>query len=225
LTQLTLRCSAVLFDLDGVLVDSEPVVERTWHRWVARHQLDIPDLVRRAHGRRSIETVREVAPHLDAEAEARWLEGTETSDAEGLAVLPGAAELFQSIPHERRAVVTSGGRALAKFRLSAVGLTPPTVLIAAEDVERGKPAPDAYQRAAERLGTAPGQCVVIEDTPAGIEAGRAAGATVLAVATTFPAAELRQAHAVLASLAVVNATVRGHELQLTITEGAQLDVA
>ena len=221
LTNLILRCSAVLFDLDGVLVDSEPVVVRTWNRWAERHDLDIPDLVRRAHGRRSIETVREVAPHLDAEVEVRWLEGTETSDAEGLAILPGAAELFRAIPKERRAVVTSGGRALAEFRLAAVGLASPTVLISAEDVERGKPAPDGYLLAAERLGAAPGECVVIEDTPAGIGAGRAAGATVLAVTTTFPAAELQQAHVVLASFAAVDAIVRGGELQLSITEGTR----
>lgn len=220
LTQLVLRCSAVLFDLDGVLVDSEPVVVRTWNRWAARHKLEIPDLVRRAHGRRSIETVREVAPQLDAEVEVRWLEGIETSDAEGLVIMPGAAELFQAIPHERRAVVTSGGRALAEFRLAAIGLTAPAVLISAEDVERGKPAPDGYLLAAERLGAAPGECVVIEDTPAGIAAGRAAGATVLAVATTFPPAEVHQAHVVLPSLAAVETRVDGMAVHLTIRDAA-----
>lgn len=224
MTQLALRCSAVLFDLDGVLVDSEAVVVRTWTRWAARHQLDIPDLVRRAHGRRSIETVREVAPQLDAEAEVQWLEGIEVSDAEGLAILPGAAALFQAIPRERRAVVTSGGRALAEFRLAAVGLTPPPVLISAEDVQRGKPAPDGYLLAAKRLGAPPNECLVIEDTPAGIAAGRAAGATVLAVATTFPPAELHQAHVVLPSLAVAASTVDGAGLHLIIRDGA-LDVA
>lgn len=224
MTQLALRCSAVLFDLDGVLVDSEAVVVRTWTRWAARHQLDIPDLVRRAHGRRSIETVREVAPQLDAEAEVQWLEGIEVSDAEGLAILPGAAALFQAIPRERRAVVTSGGRALAEFRLAAVGLTPPPVLISAEDVQRGKPAPDGYLLAAKRLGAPPNECLVIEDTPAGIAAGRAAGATVLAVATTFPPAELHQAHVVLPSLAVAASTADGAGLHLIIRDGA-LDVA
>jgi sugar-phosphatase len=223
--QLVLHCNAVLFDLDGVLVDSDAVVVRTWNRWAARHELDIPDLVRRAHGRRSIETVREVAPQLDAEAEARWLETVETSDAEGLAILPGAGALFQAIPSDRRAVVTSGGRALAEFRLAAVGLTPPDVLVSAEDVQRGKPAPDGYLLAARRLGAGPSECVVVEDTPAGIAAGRAAGATVLAVATTFPPAELHQAHVVLPSLATVGSTVNGAELQLIISDGARLDVA
>jgi sugar-phosphatase len=225
MTQPVLRCGAVLFDLDGVLIDSEPVVVRTWNRWAARHNLQIPDLVRRAHGRRSIETVREVAPQLDADAEVRWLEGTETSDAEGLAVLPGAAELFQAIPPERRAIVTSGGRALATFRLGAIGLTSPAVLVCAEDVRQGKPAPDGYLLAAARLGVAPGECVVIEDTPAGIAAGRAAGATVIAVTTTFPARDLRQANVVVPSLAAVEAIIEPTEVQLVIAAGTRFDVA
>jgi mannitol-1-/sugar-/sorbitol-6-phosphatase len=219
LTQSVLRCRAVLFDLDGVLVDSEHVVVRTWNRWAARHGLDIPDLVRRAHGRRSIETVREVAPQLDAIAEARWLEGIECSDADGLATLPGAAELFQAVPPDRRAVVTSGGRALAGFRLASVGFPAPSVLISADDVQCGKPAPDGYLLAAERLGVAPDECLVIEDTPPGIAAGRAAGATVLAVATTFPTRELEQAHVVVASLAAVTSALRGTELHVVIAEG------
>lgn len=198
---------------------------RTWNRWTARHGLDIPDLVRRAHGRRSIETVREVAPQLDAEAEVRWLETIEGSDAGGLAMVPGAGALFQAIPRERRAVVTSGGRSLADFRLSAVGLTPPAVLISADDVQRGKPAPDGYLLAAERIGVVPHECVVIEDTPAGIAAGRAAGATVLAVATTFPSAELHRAHVVVPSLTVVASTVNGGELHVVIEDDGRFDVA
>jgi sugar-phosphatase len=212
--RLDLSCRAVLFDLDGVLVYSEPVVVRTWRRWAARHGLDLPDLVSRAHGRRSIETVREVAPWLDAEAEVEWLSDVELADGDGLAALPGAARLFEAIPSRQRAIVTSGGRALAAFRLRAVGLTSPEVLIAAEDVEHGKPAPDGYLAAARRLDAEPGECIVIEDAPAGIAAGRAAGATVIAVATTFLAAELRQAHVVIDSLASLGAEVEGGQLRL-----------
>ena len=225
LTQSILRCSAVLFDLDGVLVDSEQVVVRTWNRWAARHRLDIPDLVRRAHGRRSIETVREVAPQLDAVAEAQWLEDIESSASEGLARLPGAAELFEAVPPDRRAVVTSGGRVLARFRLVSVGFASPAVLISADDVQRGKPAPDGYLLAAERLGVAPAECIVVEDTPPGIAAGRAAGATVLAVATTFRARELDQAHVVVPSLTAVASTVQGAELHLFIRRRARADGA
>jgi sugar-phosphatase len=209
-----LICRAILFDLDGVLVDSEQVVERTWHRWARRHKLDIPDLVTRAHGRRSIETVREVAPQLDAEAEARWLESLELADAEGLIALPGAAAFFSAIPPEQLAVVTSCGRALARFRLDACGYSIPDVLVSADDVSQGKPAPDGYVLAARRLGFKSVDCVVIEDTPAGIAAGRAAGATVIAVATTFPRAELSEAHEVIASLAHVTMAQDQNRLRL-----------
>lgn len=209
-------CRAVLFDLDGVLVDSEQVVERTWQRWALRHNLHIPDLVTRAHGRRSIETVHDVAPQLDAEAEARWLETAELSDADGLAALPGAVAFFTSIPPSQRAVVTSCGRALATFRLNASGFPIPDVLVSADDISRGKPSPDGYLLAAQRLGFSSRDCVVLEDTPAGIAAGRAAGAMVLALTTTFPDDELRAAHAIVSSLAVISATLDRGRLQLNV---------
>jgi sugar-phosphatase len=217
LTQLVLSCRAVLFDLDGVLVDSEPVVVRTWNRWAAHHGLDIPDLIRHAHGRRSIETVREFAPSLDAEAEVRWLEAIELADANGLTLLPGAGPLFEGIPDGQRAVVTSGGHALAEFRLAAVGLPIPEVVVSARDVPCGKPAPDGYFLAANRLGFRPRDCVVIEDTPAGIAAGRSAGATVLAVTTTFSAPDLSQADVVVQSLTMVDSSVTGGNVRLVIS--------
>jgi sugar-phosphatase len=211
-----LRCAAVLFDLDGVLVDSRVVVARTWQRWLVRHDLRIPDLVRRAHGRRSIDTVREIAPLLRAEEEVEWLAAAELDDTDGLCLLPGARGALHALGDDRRAVVTSGGRPLAELRLRHVGLPIPRVLVTAEDVEAGKPAPDGYRRAAERLGHDPADCVVIEDTPAGISAGRAAGATVLAVATTFPPGILGDAHAVLTSLAAVRITLVGSDVHLMI---------
>jgi mannitol-1-/sugar-/sorbitol-6-phosphatase len=211
-------CRAVLFDLDGVLVDSEPVVVRTWHRWAARHELDVPDLVRRAHGRRSVETVRELAPALDAEAEVAWLAALELSDAEGLRLLPGASAVFDALTDCQRAVVTSGGRALAEFRLGHVSLSRPSVLVAAEDVRIGKPAPDGYLLAADRLGLDARECVVIEDTPAGVAAGKAAGARVLAVSTTFPASALLEADIVVHSLAVIQVTASEQLVHLTVID-------
>jgi mannitol-1-/sugar-/sorbitol-6-phosphatase len=197
-----LECQAVLFDLDGVLVDSLAVVERTWQRWAFRHQLVISELVRqRAHGRRSVETVRELAPGLDVETEVQWLAATELGDTEGLEVLPGAAAALNALPDTHRAIVTSGGRSLALLRLTHVQLPVPGILVTAEDVVTGKPAPDGYRLAAERLHTDPSACVVIEDAPAGIAAGRSAGAIVVAVATTFPAAALEEADFVVPSLA------------------------
>ena len=215
---IVLSFRAILFDLDGVLVDSEAVVVRSWQRWAERHNLHIPDLVRRAHGRRSVETIREVAPHLDADAEAKWLEGLELDDPKDLRLIPGAAPLFRSIPDHHRAVVTSGGRRLAEFRLASVGLSVPRVLVNADDVQRGKPAPDGYLLAAEQLGASPGDCLVVEDAPAGIAAGRAARAVVLGIATTFPAADLQQADVVVASLAGVSAILVGDQVLVTISE-------
>jgi len=204
---LTLRCQAVLFDLDGVLIDSRAVVERTWEHWQRKHGLTHIDIVARAHGRRSIETVREVAPQLDATAEVRWLESAELNDVEGLVALAGAVRLFDAIPATRRAVVTSGGRRLATLRLRKGGLAVPPVLIAAEDVANGKPAPDGYLLAAARVGVDPRECVVIEDTPAGIAAARAAEARVLAVATTFAADRLAAADVTVSSLDAVRVSI------------------
>jgi sugar-phosphatase len=202
---------AILFDLDGVLVDSHAVVARTWRRWSERHALQIPDIVRRAHGRRSVDTVREIAPGLDAAAEVEWLATTELADLDGVVALEGADVALGALAEGQRAIVTSGGRALARLRLAHVGLPVPAVLVAAEDVRQGKPSPEGYLAAARRLGVAPSRCVVFEDAPAGIEAGRAAGATVIAVATTFPRETLGAAAAIVDSLGAVHvAASEGH---------------
>jgi sugar-phosphatase len=197
---MRIDCLAVLFDLDGVLVDSAPVVERTWNRWAARHALSVPDLVHRAHGRRSIETLQAVAPWLDAVEESAWLTAAELADTDGLQVMSGAAAALDALVDARYAIVTSCGRRLAELRLRCVGLRVPRVLISADDVAAGKPAPDGYVAAARALGVDPRECVIIEDAPAGVAAGVAAGARVLALTTTFPHARLTQAHAIRKSL-------------------------
>ena len=215
------RFQGILFDLDGVLVDSQAVVARTWQRWAALHDFSVPDIVRRAHGRRSTETLREVAPHLVIEDEVAWLEATELADTEGLVALPGALDALEGVPDNRRAVVTSGGRVLARMRLRHTGLPVPEVLIAAEDVRAGKPSPEGYELAAARLRISPRDCLVIEDTPAGITAGRAAGATVLAVATTFPADALAEASMIVTSLARVHLRQLGDEIDMIILRGGR----
>jgi sugar-phosphatase len=197
---VVLKCEAILFDLDGVLVDSHQVVERTWRRWVARHGIDAPDIVRRAHGRRSIETVREVAPELNADEEVRWLAEQEVGDFEGVVALPGAAAMLDALRPDEWAVVTSGGRELARRRLTHAKLPLPDTLIAAEDVTVGKPAPDGYLKAADRLGRHASKCLVIEDTPPGIEAGYAAGARTVGLTTTFPGSALPSADMIVEHL-------------------------
>ena len=196
-----LHCSAILFDLDGVLVDSRAVVERTWQRWAVRRDVKDSDLAQKAHGRRSIETVNDVAPHLDAAEEVRWLAAAELADFDGVRALPGANSVLAALRDNEWAIVTSGGSELARRRLGVAGLPTPRVLIAAEDVEVGKPDPDGYLLAAKRLGHVASKCVVIEDTPAGILAGRRAHAKVLALCTTFPKLALVGADMVANSLA------------------------
>lgn len=193
-------CDAVLFDLDGVLVDSTPSVERAWRAWAERHGLDASEILAVAHGRRATETVALVAPHLDAEAEAKELEREEIEDAGSVLPLDGAAELLAALPPQRWAVVTSGTSALAHARLEACGMPIPEAFIGAEDVTRGKPDPECYLKGAKLLGVVPDRCVVVEDAPSGVSAARVAGASVIAVATTHPASELSEADAVVGTV-------------------------
>jgi len=200
-------CSAILFDLDGVLVDSTRSVERQWRVWAAEHGLDAKMLLAVTHGLRTIETIARVAPHLNVQSEVDRIEAREAADTEGVEVMAGARELVASIPANRWAVVTSGTRLLATARLNLARIPIPHVLVTAEDVVNGKPDPEPYRKGAERLGLSPSECIVIEDAPAGIASGRAAGARVIALAGTYPAAELGSANAIVQSLADIR--VRG----------------
>lgn len=196
-------CQAIIFDLDGVLVDSNPIAERHWERWAVRHGLPFDEIARSHHGRPTVEIIRRVAPHLDAEREARRKETAEADDTDGLTAYDGAADLLAMLPAGRWAVATSGTRRTAAFRLAHVGLPEPAVLVTADDVERGKPAPDSYLLAAERLGVDPADCVAVEDAPAGVESARAAGARVIAVASTNGPDVLSRADVVLPELAAL----------------------
>jgi len=185
----------VLFDLDGVLVDSTPAVARVWTGWAREHGFDPAEVVRTAHGRPSISTIRELLPHADQAAEDREVERREIADVEGVIPLPGAMELLQALPLERWAIVTSCTRPLAGVRIRAAGLPKPKHLVTASEVLRGKPDPEPYVKGAQALGVPAAECLVIEDAPAGIRAGKAAGARVLALRTTASDAELREAGA------------------------------
>jgi sugar-phosphatase len=190
--------AAVLCDLDGVLVDSGDDIERIWREWAETRGVD-PDLVARtSHGVPSREVIAAVAPHLAAAEEAERVDRLHA--ATGGTALPGAAELLRGSPPARLAVVTSCGAVLAAARLEAAGLPEPEILVTADAVRRGKPAPDAYLVAAQALGADPGGCGVVEDAPAGVKAGRAAGMTVWAVTTTHAQEELADAHRVAPDL-------------------------
>jgi sugar-phosphatase len=191
----SIRCRGVLFDLDGVLVDSTPAVARVWAGWAHEHGFDPDEVVKKAHGRPSITTIRELLPHADHAAEDREVERREIADTDGVIPLPGAMELLQALPLERWTIVTSCTRALAAVRIGAAGLPKPRHLVTSTDVQHGKPDPEPYLKGAQFLGVPASACIVIEDAPAGIRAGKAAGARVLALRTTARDAELQQAGA------------------------------
>ena len=211
-----LQCTAVLFDLDGVLVDSAECVERTWRRWATRHNLDPSRVIELAHGRRTIETVQLLAPHLAAADEVAALASSEASTTDGVYQVPGARELLEGLPSNAWAIVTSGVRAVATLRLRHTELPMPRVLVCADDIQRGKPDPEGYLVAAQTLGQAPADCVVVEDTPAGLDAARAAGMRVIAISGTFPAEALVNANVVLPRLAALRVTrvANGSALQI-----------
>ncbi len=192
---VTIRCSALLFDMDGVLIDSTPAVGRVWHRWAVEHGLDPETVVRMAHGRPSRATIRELLPNADIDREDREVERKEMDDLDGVVLLPGARQLLNILPPERWAIATSCTRRLAEVRLRAAGLPMPKTLITSSDVKIGKPDPEPYLKAAAKLGFAASDCIVVEDAPAGVRAGKAAGARVIAFLTTMIRRDLDDAGA------------------------------
>jgi sugar-phosphatase len=205
----SLETDAILFDLDGVLVDSTPCVTRVWTNWALERGYQPSEVVRIAHGRRAIETVQIVAPHLDSAAELREIERRELADMDGLVVIPGAADLLDSLPPDRWAIVTSGTRALATARLQAAGLPVPRRMVTADDVSLGKPHPAPYLAGADLLSLPPAACVVVEDAPSGVRAATAAGMRSFAIPTTYPAAELHEATVLLHALLQLRVTHNG----------------
>ena len=197
------ECRAVLFDLDGVLVDSASYVEEQWRRWAQTKGLPVEPFLRVCHGRRALETIRLAAPHLDAEAEIAAFVPDDAGDERPLKPIEGAARLLQALPVGSWAVGTSGTRVAATGRLRDAGLPIPGVLVCAEDVLHGKPSPDVYLLAAAGLGVSPADCLVVEDAPAGIQAARAAGMDVVALTTTYRPPDLA-ADAFTSSLAGIH---------------------
>lgn len=211
---MTLETQALVFDLDGVLVDSTVVIERLWRRWARRHGFDPEHVLRTAHGRRTVDTIAAVAPALDAEAETRQLVREGVVDTDGLCLYDGAGTLLEQLSAGTWAIATSGTRRTARTRLEFAELPIPDVLITADDVERGKPDPEAYLLAAEQLRVEPARCTVVEDSPAGVEAARRAGMRTVAVTTTHEADQLDGATVVVASIASLRVERAGANLLL-----------
>lgn len=225
LTPMTeIRCAALLFDLDGVLINSTPAVARVWRSWAIEHGFNPEEVVARAHGRPSLTTVREYLPNADHEAENREVERREIADLEGVGPLPGALDLLASLPTDRWTIVTSCTRPLAEVRIRAAGLPVPKKMITSSDVTHGKPHPEPYLKGASLLGFPPQECIVLEDVPAGVRSGKAAGAKVIAFKTTVLEPALREAGAdwVLHNCADIHLldrnVSRNQDLKLAITE-------
>lgn len=195
--------AAVLFDVDGVLLDSTAAHRRVWDAWSRRRGLDAETVWRLTFGRRPEDTVRDAAPHLDPATERRFLDALLAEEKDGFPAVDGAAALLSALPPTPWAIVTSGNRASVEERFALAGLPLPAVQVYGTDVERAKPAPDCFLLAASRLGVNPSACLVVEDAPAGVRAARAVGCTVVGLTTTHAAAELRDAHACANSLAEV----------------------
>jgi sugar-phosphatase len=190
----------LLFDLDGTLVDSRVVVERHWSAFCERNGLDFPSVLAVLHGVRSVDTIRAVAPLLDAPVEAARLDEGEEADTDGLVLVAGADVALASLPEGGWGIVTSGHRTLAERRLRAVGLPIPAVMVCGDEIVSGKPDPEGFLTAARLLGAEPATCVAFEDAPAGILAARAAGMPVVGITTTHGAAALTGATVVIADL-------------------------
>jgi len=213
-----IHCAALLFDMDGDLVNSTPAVARVWRRWAIEHGFDPEEVVSRAHGRPSLTTVREFLPNANHEAENREVERREIADLEGVVPLPGALELLASLPEDRWTIVTSCTRPLAEVRIRAAGLPLPKKLITSNDIVHGKPHPEPYLKGASVLGFPPAECIVVEDVPAGVRAGKAAGARVIAFKTTVEESALRGVGAdwVLNNCADIRLLEGGKDLKLEL---------
>jgi sugar-phosphatase len=185
-----ISCKAILFDLDGVLIDSTSCIERHWQEWAQKHDIDLVKILQNAHGVRTIETMKIVAPHLDIEKEAAQFTANEILDTEGVVAIPGAKTLIDQIPTNQWTIVTSGSYDLVQARLKKSRLPMPKAIVTADSVSQGKPSPEPYLVGAKNLDISINECCVIEDAPIGVRAGKNAGAMVVGVLSTHSREEL-----------------------------------
>ncbi len=211
---LSLNCQAVLFDLDGTLVESTFFIERLWQDWGMQHGVIPQRMSEVMHGRPAVEIINIVAPHVSVKDEIYALETNEISRMDGMRTYAGAKELLSSLPPKQWAIVTSGSLRVATARLNYAKLPKPDVFITADDIKAGKPAPDAYLLAAKRLRVHPADCVVVEDAPTGIQAGKSAGMKVIGIASSHSKEELQQADVVVQQLADIKAHITGSRINI-----------
>jgi sugar-phosphatase len=212
------KFAAFLFDMDGTVLNSIPVVERVWGNWARRHGLDVEALLPTVHGIRAIDTIARLGlPGVDAAREAVQLLDDEVADVEGIHAIPGVLDFLASLPPKRWAIVTSAPRDLALKRMAVAGIPLPDIIVTGEDVSAGKPAPDCYLLGAQRLGVDARDCLVFEDAPAGIQAGRAAGADVVVITATHQH-PVETEHLMIASYDGIRTVADDHGLTLLAAE-------
>jgi len=211
----TIRCEAVLFDLDGVLVNSDTAIEQSWLDWAQLHDLELDTVLAHAYGRRTRDTIAEVAPHLDADAETVRVTDIEFKYISLSTPFDGAQRLLHQLAACPHAIVTSGTRDLASARLRQCQLPIPAVFVTADVVTHGKPSPEGYLLAASQLGKDPQTCVVIEDAPAGLQAARSAGMQAIGVATTHEPSALTAADLVVDELHQLTLVITDHSLEFS----------
>ena len=214
-SNLDVTCKALLFDMDGTLVDSTAIVERAWTGWAARHQIPLEAVLSFAHGRPTIATLEHFFPALDHTAELEELDRLEETQLGGIQAVPGAAAVLQALKGFPWAIVTSAWRTLAESRVLAAGLPLPKIMVPVDEIRNGKPHPEGFLRAAQQLGVAPEECVVFEDTRPGIEAGVSAGMQVVGLLTTAPAHHLNH-HPLIRDFRDVSVQPSGEWIKLQI---------
>ncbi|HEY6414113.1 MAG TPA: HAD-IA family hydrolase [Edaphobacter sp.] len=211
---ICVETKGILFDMDGVLVSSIGSVVRCWRRWAKMYEIPDADTYEVPHGMRAIDIVKSLRPDIDPEEGLRVIEDMEIEDTADLIVLPGVKSLLESLPVERWAIVTSATKRLMLGRLKVAGLPVPERIISGDMVERGKPDPEPYRRGAALLGFRADECIVVEDAPSGVGAGKAAGCRVLGVLGTHSDEELKEADWIVESLEGLKVTIAGNGLEI-----------
>ncbi|MGA7239449.1 MAG: HAD-IA family hydrolase [Bryobacteraceae bacterium] len=217
---ISLTCKAVLFDMDGTLVDSTSVVERAWGWWAARHKIPLEAVLLFSHGRPAIATLEHFLDRRDHAKELEELAHYEEEQVEGILAVPGASQVLHGVKNHPWAIVTSAWRTLAEARVTAAGLPLPKVIVPVDEIRNGKPHPEGFLLAAERLGVRPAECLVFEDTRPGIEAGLSAGMQVVGLLTTVPAHQLAH-RPLIRDFRDVTIKADGEELKLGLTDRTQ----